>query len=156
MTLTQRTKRIRENSKLFKSFSEMVIGSIGELVKGIEISYFLDVAKKEHNIKESIFATNIDKLIRAGDEFKAIFEIKHAPKDSDVFIKYNQFRSLKLIAERLKTDCYLVVRNHRFWYVRKLDDSLRFRNNVARIELDDMELLDDYSFVDFLAEILQR
>lgn len=156
LTFEQRTKRIRGNLQTLKDFQSYLVGKVSETFVGLQISHFLDVAKAKLGTNRIIFTTDLDKIVRVGDDFKAIFEIKYSANNYDILVKYNQWRSIDLIKKYLGCKAYIVCRNGEYWYVED-HSKVKFKEgkNIAHLKLNRMEILDDEEFIKFLAELIR-
>ncbi len=115
-----------DNIKFINDCKAFLTGNIGEIIRGMKFSRFLDKVVEKYNIQEPIFATNVDKIVRVGDEFKAIFEIKFTTNGKDVLLKYNHYKTLKLMAEKLGVPVYIVVENEGEWFIKPIREVYDF------------------------------
>ncbi len=145
--------------KQLNSYKQFAVGNLGEAAKSMELSNFLDRAAEKVGVVGSIFATDIDKIVRVDDEIKAIFEIKHSTNGKDVLIKYNHYKTLKLISQKLGVPVYFVVKHAGWWYIKPLRDIYEFSKNGdywnCRLKLAEMLKMDRMRFVEVLADILR-
>lgn len=154
--MKNRAMRLRDNSHLFNEFSDYTASKIRELAVGNEISHLLDLANKENL---SVFTTDIDKIVRVNNEFKAIFELKHSKNDKDFLLKFTHYKTLKLLSEAMNVPCYIILRNGKFWYVKELQriDESEFERNYWRtyLKLKEMWRLNQKEMISFLKEVIE-
>ena len=155
-----RARRFRDNILILNEYTDYVIGQIGEAIRGMELSHLLDVAVEKHSIPGKIFATNIDKIIRVNNDFKAIFEIKYSTNQKNILMKYNHYKSLKLISRKLNIPVFIIVKSNGSWYVLDLDEINGF-NSVGeywnrKLKLSEMQKFSQAELVDFLAKVLGK
>lgn len=149
------TTEDHEDIKFINDCKSFLVGNIGEIVRSMKFSRFLDKVVEKYNIQEPIFATNVDKIVRVGDEFKAIFEIKFTTNGKDILLKYNHYKTLKLMAEKLGIPVYIVVERQGEWYIKPIREVYDFAKNGKywnkRLRLSEMAKLS----YEMLASILR-
>ncbi|WP_456469237.1 hypothetical protein [Archaeoglobus sp.] len=154
----QKIGKSHEEIKRLNDIESFYTGVIGEIGRGMKLSYLIDVAIKKFKIPGSPFVTDIDRIVRIDDEIKAIFEIKHTTNGKDVLIRYNHYRTLKEIQNAFDVPVYFVVKHEGWWYLKPLRDVYGFVKNERywekRLKLSEMLKMGQARFVEVLADIL--
>lgn len=134
----------QEDLKLIQDCKMLLISNVGELLYGLELSKMLDEIVKEFKITKPIFTSNIDKIVRVGDEIKAVFELKHSTNGKDFFLKFNHHKTLELLSKKLGVPVYYIVKNGD-WYLKEINEIRNFKFTgdqwIKRIPLNSMKKL---------------
>jgi len=138
------------NSKFTPSVKRKLAYSLKEKLNewllSIEFSGLLQEAQKAYGIKQ-VVVNDIDKIIRVGDEFVAIFELKTRKHVDDGAIKVNwaQGRTLKFLRDKLNIPVFYFIKfNGKYYFtvlrewIKELSGRGESRAYFCKIELDEM------------------
>ena len=147
------------SSPVTKELLYFLKGKIDEIQISFEISKFLKLAKLRYNIREYISAADIDKILRVGNEFKAILEFKNVT-ESRVKLFYSQDKTLRLLSKKLQIPViYIIKRNRDYYFIKQHSEVYNFvkgsRGYDAYLDLNKHEPLSENDLIYYLADILQ-
>ncbi|AEA46683.1 hypothetical protein [Archaeoglobus veneficus] len=160
-------ERKRNTTEQFeKDVLTFVINKLTELKSMIYFSYFIEEAKVAANVN-NVIINDVDKIIRVGDEIKALFELKVRRRQQNGYIRVSksEWHTLRTLSETLDVPVFYLVRvpgcyklvKLNFWRTEHRNNGYhQLRDYYVKIPLDEGLTLSDVEVVTALADIIQE
>jgi len=141
-------------------YDETEIEACRQLIKGLlnELKFNADFSRLLDNLGlKPLFLTDVDRILRVGNNKLIIFEFKHISQKTNgsfIYIKKHVLETLQIIAKATKSQLLLVTKEGGFWFVKDITN-LTISGEYRAFRLSEFQKLDNKGFLEFIRRLVK-